>query len=78
MPPAATNAPPLFRRGLSPNTLLTVYLALSMALFVLDVKFQALNFVRQSLVFVVEPVQRVMQLPQNLYANAKSDMKTTL
>lgn len=74
MPPAATNAPPLFRRGLSPNTLLTVYLALSMALFVLDVKFQALNFVRQSLVFVVEPVQRVMQLPQNLYADAKSYM----
>ena len=72
MPPAATNAPPLFRRGLSPNTLLTVYLALSMALFVLDVKFQALNFVRQSLVFVVEPVQRVMQLPQNLYNDAKS------
>ncbi len=68
----ATTAPPLFRRGLSANSRLFLYLAFSMALFVLDVKFQALNFVRQSLVFVVEPVQRVMQLPQNLYMDAKS------
>ena len=73
MPPAS-NSPPLFRRGLSPNTRLFVFLALSLALFVLDLKFQGLNWVRQSLVVVVEPLQRAMQFPQNLYNNAKTYM----
>ncbi len=64
--------PPLFRRGLAPVTLLVIYLSLSGALFVLDLKFQGLNIVRQALAALVEPVQWVMQMPQNLYENAKT------
>lgn len=70
--------PPLFRRGLAPMTLLVVYLSLSGALFVLDLKFQGLNIVRQILMAGVEPIQRTMQLPQTLYENAKTYTQTLL
>lgn len=55
--------PPFFRRGPAPLALLSFYVALSIALFVLDLRFQALGVVRQSLFTVADPLQRLAQSP---------------
>lgn len=58
--------PPFFKRGPAPLALLTFYIALSLALFVVDLRFRSLELVRQSIALVVDPVQRVAQTPGSL------------
>jgi rod shape-determining protein MreC len=55
--------PPFFKRGPAPLALLSLYVAASVFLFVLDVRFDALLRVRQGIAFVVDPVQRLAQSP---------------
>ncbi len=63
--------PPFFKRGPAPLALLTFYIAVSLAIFVFDLRFQSLELLRQSIALVVDPVQRVAQTPGSLvdYAN---------
>jgi len=63
--------PPFFKRGPAPLALLTFYIAISLAVFVLDLRFRSLNLLRQSIALLVDPVQRVAQTPGSLvdYAN---------
>ena len=58
--------PPFFKRGPAPLALLTFYIAVSLAIFVVDLRFQSLELLRQSIALVVDPVQRVAQTPGSL------------
>jgi len=58
--------PPFFKRGPAPLALLTFYLAVSLAIFVFDLRFHSLELLRQSIALVVDPVQRVAQTPGSL------------
>ncbi|MCL2523042.1 MAG: rod shape-determining protein MreC [Betaproteobacteria bacterium] len=62
--------PPFFKRGPAPLALLTFYLAISLALFVVDLRVQSLGLLRQSVALVVDPVQRVAQMPGSLIDHA--------
>ena len=58
--------PPFFKRGPAPLALLTFYIAVSLAIFVVDLRLQSLELLRQSLSLVIDPVQRVAQTPGSL------------
>src|SRR5574343_2085596 len=58
--------PPFFKRGPAPLALLTFYIAVSLAIFVVDLRFKSLDLLRQSIALVVDPVQRVAQTPGSL------------
>jgi len=58
--------PPFFKRGPAPLALLTFYVAISLALFVVDLRFRSLDLLRQSIALLVDPVQRFAQTPGSL------------
>lgn len=58
--------PPFFKQGPAPLALLTFYIAISLAIFVVDLRFRSLELLRQSIALVVAPVQRVAQTPGSL------------
>ena len=58
--------PPFFKRGPAPLALLTFYIAVSLAIFVVDLRFKSLELVRQSIALIIDPVQRVAQTPGSL------------
>ncbi len=58
--------PPFFKQGPAPLALLTFYIAISVALFVVDLRMHSLDLVRQSISLLVDPVQRVAQTPGSL------------
>ena len=58
--------PPFFKRGPAPLALLTFYIAVSLAIFVFDLRFKSLELLRQSIALVVDPVQRIAQTPGSL------------
>ena len=62
--------PPFFKRGPAPLALLTFYLAISLALFVVDLRMHSLGLLRQSVALIVDPVQRVAQTPGGLVDHA--------
>lgn len=55
--------PPFFNRGPAPLALLTFYVATSIALFVIDLKYHSADLVRQAVAVVVDPLQRLAQTP---------------
>ncbi|MDR2187574.1 MAG: rod shape-determining protein MreC [Azonexus sp.] len=62
--------PPFFKRGPAPLALLTFYLAVSLALFVVDLRMQSLGLLRQAVAVAVDPVQRAAQTPGSLVDHA--------
>ncbi|MDE2441972.1 MAG: rod shape-determining protein MreC [Betaproteobacteria bacterium] len=64
--------PPFFKRGPAPLALLTFYIAVSLAIFVVDLRFKSLELLRQSIALIVDPVQRVAQTPGSLVDYAAS------
>ncbi len=64
--------PPFFKRGPAPLALLTFYIAVSLAIFVVDLRFKSLDLLRQSIALLVDPVQRVAQTPGSLVDYAAS------
>lgn len=68
--------PPFFKRGPAPLALLVFYLALSLALLVLDLKFHSLEVMRQIVNAVVYPVQRLAQSPAALLGDAQDYFAT--
>ena len=58
--------PPFFKRGPAPLALLTFYIAVSLAIFVVDLRVKSLDLFRQSIALVVDPVQRIAQTPGSL------------
>lgn len=55
--------PPFFKRGPAPVALLTFYVATSIALFVVDLKYHSVDLLRQAVAVVVDPLQRLAQTP---------------
>ena len=64
--------PPFFKRGPAPLALLTFYILLSLAIFVVDLRFRSLDLLRQSIALVVDPVQRIAQTPGSLVDYARN------
>ena len=64
--------PPFFKRGPAPLALLTFYVLISLAVFVVDLRFRSLDLFRQSIALLVDPVQRVAQTPGSLVDYARS------
>lgn len=62
--------PPFFKRGPAPVALLSFYLALSLALLIVDARFQALEVLRQGLAMFTHPVQRLAHFPAQFLDNA--------
>lgn len=62
--------PPFFKRGPAPLALLTFYIAISLALFVVDLRLRSLDLLRQSIALVTDPVQRAAQTPGSLVDHA--------
>ncbi len=67
--------PPFFKRGPAPLALLTLYIALSIATFTLDLRFRSLELIRQSIALLVDPLQRVAQTPGSLVDYARNYMQ---
>lgn len=55
--------PPFFKQGPAPLALLTFYVTLSIALFVVDLKYKSVDLLRQGIAVVVDPLQRLAQTP---------------
>jgi len=67
--------PPFFKRGPAPLALLTFYIALSLALFFVDLRLRSLDLLRQTVALVTDPVQRVAQMPGSLVDNAAAYLR---
>lgn len=55
--------PPFFKRGPAPLALLSFYVALSIALMIVDLRFRYLAVVRDVVAAIVQPMQIVAQIP---------------
>jgi len=62
--------PPFFKRGPAPLALLTFYIAISLALFVVDLRLRSIDLLRQSIALVTDPMQRAAQTPGSLVDHA--------
>lgn len=60
---AGYEPPPFFKQGPAPLALLSFYVALSIALLILDVRFRYLEIVRQVVSVVTHPLQVAAQFP---------------
>jgi rod shape-determining protein MreC len=60
---AGYDPPPFFKQGPAPLALLTFYIAVSIALLILDAKFRYLEVLRQAVSVATYPVQVVAHLP---------------
>ncbi len=67
--------PPFFKRGPAPLALLTFYIAITLALFVVDLRLKSLDLLRQSVALVTDPIQRIAQTPGSLVDNAAAYLK---
>jgi rod shape-determining protein MreC len=63
--------PPFFKRGPAPVALLSFYVALSLALLVVDARLQTLEVLRQALSLFTHPVQQFAHLPAQFLANRR-------
>ena len=64
--------PPFFKRGPAPLALLTFYILVSLAIFVVDLRMHSLDLLRQTVALFVDPVQRVAQTPGSLVDYARN------
>ncbi|HNC52778.1 MAG TPA: rod shape-determining protein MreC [Accumulibacter sp.] len=62
--------PPFFKRGPAPLALLSFYVAISLALLLIDARLQALEVLRQAISAFTEPVQQLAHLPAQFLDNA--------
>lgn len=60
---AGYDPPPFFKQGPAPLALLSFYIAVSVALLILDAKFRYLEIVRQAVSVVTHPIQVLAHLP---------------
>lgn len=62
--------PPIFRRGLAPVVRLSLFVVISLALLVADLRFRYLEVVRTGLSVVIYPLQLAAAAPADLARNA--------
>jgi len=64
---AMNDIPPFFRNGPTPFSRLCFYVACSLTLFILDLRFHTLEAVRQTVYGVMEPLRAAAQTPVELF-----------
>lgn len=69
---AGDQIPPIFRRGLPRSARLSIFLALSLALMVADLRLHYLVSLRQALVVISYPLQIAAASPAEFFRNAKA------
>lgn len=67
---AGHQSPPFFKRGLSPVARLLLFVALSLAVLVADLRFRYLDVARQALSVVTYPLQLAAAAPADFVRNA--------
>lgn len=72
MPSVGHQAPPFFKRGLPASARLTIYLALSLALLVGDMRLRYLDTLRQGIAVLTYPVQIAAATPAEFVRNASN------
>jgi len=68
--------PPFFKQGPAPLAMLSLYVAISIALMVLDAKFRYLEMARQALATVTYPLQQAAHAPARGISEAGSYFRT--
>jgi rod shape-determining protein MreC len=63
-------APSFFKRGPAPLALLCFYAAFSLALIIIDARFQTLELLRSGILLFTYPVQRLALAPATFYESA--------
>ncbi|WP_153114910.1 rod shape-determining protein MreC [Rhodocyclus tenuis] len=69
--------PPFFKRGPAPLALLTIYVATSIALLVVDARLRTLEVVRQAIAAVTHPLQEIAQQPVRALAGVGEQLQST-
>ncbi|MBK1680310.1 rod shape-determining protein MreC [Rhodocyclus tenuis] len=69
--------PPFFKRGPAPLALLTIYVAISVALLVVDARLRTLEVVRQAIAAVTHPLQEIAQQPVRALAGVGEQLQST-
>lgn len=69
--------PPFFKRGPAPLALLSFYVALTIALMIVDVRFRYLAVVRDVVAAVVQPLQVVAQIPARGWLSIREYLSAT-
>ena len=62
--------PPFFKRGPAPLARLSFYVALAVALLVVDARFHTLDMLRQALSMFTHPLQQAAHVPAEILGNA--------
>jgi rod shape-determining protein MreC len=68
--------PPFFKQGPAPLALLSLYVAISLSLLVLDAKFRYLEMARQALAVVIHPLQQLSHAPARGFDQAGEYFQT--
>ncbi|MDQ5916996.1 MAG: rod shape-determining protein MreC [Pseudomonadota bacterium] len=68
--------PPFFKQGPAPLALLSLYVAISLSLLVLDAKFRYLEIARQALAVVIHPLQQLSHAPARGFDQAGEYFQT--
>ncbi len=71
-------APPIFRRGPAPLVRLFVYVAVALAMLVMDLRFRYLEVFRQAMTVVTYPLQMAASTPADMVRNASTYFATLL
>lgn len=69
--------PPLFKQGLSATVRLVIFLAIAMALLVVDARMQTLLVVRQAASVVLYPLERMVLIPRDAWRTAEAYLKSS-
>jgi rod shape-determining protein MreC len=69
--------PPFFKRGPAPLALLSFYVALTVALMIVDMRFRYLAAVRDVVAAVVQPLQVIAQIPARGWLSVRDYLAAT-
>lgn len=69
--------PPFFKRGPAPLALLTIYVAISVALLVVDARLRTLEVVRQAIAAITHPLQEIAQQPARALAGIGEQLQSS-
>lgn len=69
--------PPFFKRGPAPLALLSFYVALAIAMMIVDLRFHYLGVVRDVVATVVQPLQIVAQMPARSWLSLREYLAAT-
>jgi rod shape-determining protein MreC len=69
--------PPLFKQGISATVRLVIFVAISLALLVVDARMQSLTAVRQVVSVALYPLERAVLIPRNAWRTTSEYLKSS-